>query len=157
VERKQHAGTRAAIYERKTRATHISGDRTFSHWGFYTDLVRRESLSKVLTIVGIIVVCIGLSVPFLGLYFLFDVFIPAIGIGVISAFVGLVMWSRRITRTRQRALSASLLFGGGLAYIVAIRNLHTWGLFFLIAIPAVLLGLVLLVMSAFTSDPDTVH
>jgi hypothetical protein len=132
----------------------VYANTTYPAMGAYTDLVPRKSLPQVLTIVGIVVVCIGLLVPFLDLYFLFDAFIPAIGIGAISTFVGLVMWSRQITRTRRRTIAASLLFGGGLAYIVGVSNVHAWGLLFLIAVPAVLLGLVLLAMSAFIPDPQ---
>ena len=114
----------------------------------------RYLLPQVFTITGIVVICLGLLVPFLNIYSLFDAFIPAIGVGVVLAFVGLVMWSLRIARARRRQLAAFLLVGGIIAYMAAVSNVHIWGLFFLVAIPAVLLGLVLLVMSFLVSDPQ---
>ena len=114
----------------------------------------RRRLPQVFTITGIVVICLGLLVPLLDLYALFGAFIPAIGVGVVSAFVGLVMWSLRIARAKRRQLAAPLLAGGIIAYMVAVSNIHIWGLFFLVAIPAVLLGVVLLVMSFLVSDPQ---
>jgi len=119
--------------------------------------VRRYLLPQVFTITGIVVICLGLLVPFLGIYSLFSAFIPAIGVGVVLAFVGLVMWSLRIARARRRQLAAFLLVGGVIAYIVAVSNVHIWGLFFLVAIPAVLLGFVLLVMSFLVSEPQALR
>jgi hypothetical protein len=49
------------------------------------------------------------------------------------------------------------LGGGVIAYIVAVSNVHIWGLFFLVAIPAVLLGFVLLVMSFLVSEPQALR
>jgi hypothetical protein len=45
------------------------------------------------------------------------------------------------------------LVGGVIAYILAVSNVHIWGLFFLVAIPAVVLGIVLLVISLLVSEP----
>jgi hypothetical protein len=38
-----------------------------------------------------------------------------------------------------------------------VSNVHIWGLFFLVAIPAVLLGFVLLVMSFLVSEPQALR
>jgi len=113
--------------------------------------VPRYLLPQVFTIAGMVVICLGLLVPFLDLYSLFGAFIPAIGVGVVLAFIGLGMWSLRIASARRRQLAAFLLVGGIIAYMVAVSNVHIWGLFFLIAIPAALLGLMLLVMSFLVS------
>jgi CHASE2 domain-containing sensor protein len=66
--------------------------------------VPRHLLPQVFTVTGIVVICLGLLVPFLDIYSLFSVFIPAIGIGVALAFVGSVVWSLRIARARRRQL-----------------------------------------------------
>lgn len=124
-----------------------------SQWGLeaYTGFVGHNSLPKIFTITGVTVTILGLLVPFIGVYSLFDVFVPAIAIGILVASVGLVMWSLRIARARCRQLAALLLVGGVMGYIVGVSNVHTWGLFLLVAVPAALLGIVLFGVSCFAS------
>lgn len=104
-------------------------------------------MARVLTVGGAFAVCFGLSVPFFGIYFLFDRFIFLIGLGSILVSIGLVVWWPQFRRFTRLAVASALILSGALALLLATSNVHIWGLFLFIAIPAVVLGLMLLVLT----------
>jgi small neutral amino acid transporter SnatA (MarC family) len=61
--------------------------------------------------------------------------------GFALSFVGLVVSSRRSSRSQRRQISAVLLVVGALTFCVALLG-HVLGAFFAIAIPSLLLGVV---------------
>jgi hypothetical protein len=119
--------------------------------------VQRKSTAIMLTLVGLLAICIGLLIPFLDIYTLESTFIGIIGFGVILSFIGTVMWSWSMARSRRGTVSATLLLVGFGFFALAGSNIHIWGLFFLVAIPTVLLGLVVLVMAISVRKPNTIR
>ena len=65
------------------------------------------------------------------------VWVPA-GIGFLVTLAGVVMWCRR-NATSLRKLAGWLLLFGGLTFCIAILG-HALGVFFLVAVPALLLS-----------------
>jgi hypothetical protein len=119
--------------------------------------VQGKPTAITLTVVGILAIGVGLLIPFLDIYMLERTFIGIIGFGVILSFIGILMWSRSMARSRRGAVSATLLLGGFGLFSLAGSNIHIWGLFFLVAIPIVLLGLVVLLMAIFFREPKTIR
>jgi len=84
----------------------------------------------------------------------FGIFILAILVGVVLAFVGLIGWAKRLKRG-ARARTAGLVFaapwiGGPLGYPIAGNDLHgPAALLLLVIIPAAILALVLLIMAGY--------
>lgn len=89
----------------------------------------------------------------------YGIFLPAMLIGVILTFVGLIAWARLIHRA-ARVRMAGLVFispwiVGLLGYPVAGENIHGPAalLVLLLIVPAALLSVVLLVMAGLTGSP----
>ena len=69
--------------------------------------MQHRSTAIALTLVGLLAICIGLLIPFLDIYVLESSSISIIGLGVVLAFIGTVMWSRTMARSRRGAVSAT--------------------------------------------------
>jgi hypothetical protein len=69
------------------------------------------------------------------------------GLGSILASVGIVTWSLRFGKLKRLATSAILLTIGLLACMGAAENVHIWALFWFIAVPALMLGLITFAMA----------
>jgi hypothetical protein len=110
--------------------------------------------AKLASLAGLAAICVGILIPYIGLYSLFGnwhLFIIAGG-GLLM-LVGFVMWVRHMSRSKRRSLSAVFLLGGVGSCALAGSNVHIWGLFFLLATPAVMIGLIMLVMGLFVGEP----
>jgi hypothetical protein len=110
--------------------------------------------AKLASLAGLAAICVGILIPYIDLYPVFgDSFLFIIAGGGVLMLVGFVMWARHMSRSKRRSLSAVFLIGGIGSCALAGSNVHIWGLFFLLAIPAVMIGLIMLVMGLFVGEP----
>jgi hypothetical protein len=115
--------------------------------------MRYERLPAILINIGVMAICFGLAVPFLDISSLLDVFVFVIFGGIVSAFVGLVWQSVRLTRAKRRGLAAGLILVGVALMALGGSNVHVWGLMLLVGLPATLLGVVLFMLGILAPDP----
>jgi hypothetical protein len=116
-----------------------------------------------IAIVGVCLVAVGISVGYIDVAthfrfeFLsddFDIFLLALLIGVLLAFVGLIGWARHL-QSGARARMAGLVFAspwiaGTLGYPIDGFNIHgPSALVLLLIIPASILAVVLLIMARY--------
>jgi hypothetical protein len=120
-------------------------------------------IQKTLTIAGVALILIGISAGYVDvatrfrLDFIsrdFSLFLLALAVGAVSAFVGVIGWART-ANPRARVKMAGVVFAfpialGALGYPIDGFNIHgPSALLFLLIVPAGILAIVLLAMAGY--------
>jgi drug/metabolite transporter (DMT)-like permease len=120
----------------------------------------RNWLSKLITTFGVVCVVVGVSWDFIDVWthfrfdFLsdhFELFLAALGVGIVLSMGGAIAWARRFDRPKKFRVAGGIFLIGAVALMVAPKNVHGPGMLLVFAsFWTLTLSLVIGVLAVFT-------